>query len=98
VLACGEATPVESPAGLHVDRTIDAGDGSADLEFSWDGATGAAGYHVLHSTSATFDAAVDVTGRTAGATTLTVENGAVITPDLAFFQVRAINGCNVEGP
>ena len=60
--------------------------------------TGAAGYHVLHSNGATYTSRVDVTGSTSGATTLTVDDGAAITPDLAFFQVRAINGCYEESP
>jgi subtilisin-like proprotein convertase family protein len=98
LLACAEPAPVESPDGLFVERVVDGGDGSVDLVFSWNGIAGAAGYHVLHSTAATYDTKVDITGRTSGDTTLTMENGAAITPDLAFFQVRAVNGCYEESP
>jgi subtilisin-like proprotein convertase family protein len=95
-LPCAEPEPTGSPTGLHVDKTV-AGD-EVDLLFSWSGVGGAAGYHVLHSDGAAYTDRVDVTGSTAGATTLTVDNGAAITPDLAFFQVRAINGCYEESP
>ncbi len=96
LLACPEPVPVESPDGLVVGKVVD-GD-SVDLLFSWSGVSGAAGYHVLHSTVATYDTNVDVTGSTAGANALTVADGAALTPDLAFFQVRAINGCYQESP
>jgi len=98
VLACAEPAPTASPGGLHVDKTVDGGDGSVDLLFSWDGVTGAAGYHVLHSSLAPFDFNVDLTGRTSGETMLTVEDGAAMTPPMAFFLVRAVNTCNQEGP
>jgi len=98
VLTCPEPIPEESPDGLFVERVVDGGDGSVGLVFSWNGVGGAAGYHVLHSTAATYDTMVGLTGRTAGDTTLTVDNGVAITPDLAFFQVRAINGCYEESP
>lgn len=96
-LACGEPAPTEAPSGLLVDDTAQ-GDGAVDLHFSWDGVAGAAGYHVLHSGSPAYDEAVDLTGRTDGATTLTVLDGGAQTPPLAFFQVRAVNGCNEESP
>ena len=57
-----------------------------------------AGYHVLGSTTPSFDTQVDLTGRTDGAATVTVPDAASTTPDLTFFQVRAVNGCNYEGP
>ena len=41
----------QAPDGLHVDKAIDGGDGSVDLNFSWTGVSGAAGYHVLHSST-----------------------------------------------
>jgi len=98
VFTCSEPDPTEAPAGFHVDKTVDGGDGSVDLAFSWSGVTGAAGYHVLHSPAPTFGAAVDVTGRTGGPTSLTVDDGAAITPPVTFFQVRAVNVCSQEGP
>ncbi len=95
-LVCAEPEPMESPTGLHVDKALN-GD-LFDLLFAWNGVGGVSGYRVLHSNGAAYTDRVDVTGSTAGATTLTVENGAAITPDLAFFQVRAINGCYEESP
>jgi hypothetical protein len=53
---------------------------------------------VLQSTIPTFDTGVDMTGSTAGATSLTVSDGANTTPGLTFFLVRAVNNCDVEGP
>ena len=98
IFSCSEPTPTGAPGSLLVDRTVDPGDGSVDLEFSWSAVAGAAGYDVLHTPASTFDAEVDLTGRTDGATTLTVADGATLTPDVTFFQVRAINVCNQEGP
>jgi hypothetical protein len=98
VVACAEPAPTETPSGLLVDKVVDPGDGSVDLTFDWTGVAGAAGYHVLHSTAAAFDAAVDLTGRTSGVTTLTVVDGDTTLPALSFFKVRATNACNQESP
>jgi hypothetical protein len=81
-----------------LDRLPEDVDGSVDLVFSWNGVAGAAGYHVLHAATPTFDGRVDLTGRVEGATGLTVEDGAALTPDLTFFQVRAVNSCSEESP
>jgi len=96
--ACPEAAPTQAPAGLTVDKTIDGGTGRVDLQFDWGAVAGASGYHVLQSDAPTFAGRVDLTGRTAGATTLTVVDGAAVTPDVTFFQVRTVNGCNEESP
>jgi subtilisin-like proprotein convertase family protein len=98
VSSCPEPTPAQGPDGLILGKTVDGGDGSVDLDFAWSAVGGAAGYHVLHSAEASFDARVDLTGRTDGATTLTVEDAAAATPAVTFFQVRAVNGCNQESP
>jgi subtilisin-like proprotein convertase family protein len=97
-LTCPEPAPAEPPDGLVVDRVVDSGDGSVDLVFYWGSVAGAAGYHVLHSATATFDTSVDLTGRTDGPTTLTIEDGVASTPPLTYFQVRAVNSCNQESP
>jgi subtilisin-like proprotein convertase family protein len=97
VFSCAEPVPAGSANGFHVDKTVDVGDGSVDLEFHWDGVTGAAGYHVLHSSASTFGT-VDLTGRTDGPTTLLADDGAATTPPVTFFQVRAVNACSQEGP
>jgi subtilisin-like proprotein convertase family protein len=98
VSPCPEPTPTEIPDQLMLDKAIDGGDGSLQLIFDWAGVAGAAGYHVLHSPGPGFDAAVELTGRTDGATTLTAEGGAVTGSDVVFFQVRAVNVCNQESP
>jgi len=89
--SCGEPTPTEAPE-LAVEIS-----GSSDLAFSWS-AIAAAGYHVLQSTSATFDAEVDLLGRTTVETTHTEVDGMNATPGLLFYQVRGVNSCNHEGP
>ena len=95
---CPEAAPTEAPGGLTVDKIVDGGTGRIDLAFAWDAVSGVAGYHVLQSDGAGFDVAVDLAGRTAGATTLTVPDGAATSPPLSFFQVRSVNTCNQEAP
>jgi hypothetical protein len=98
VSACPEPTPTEGPEELVLGKSVDGGEGRVDLDFAWDGVGGAAGYHVLHSVRAQFDEVVDLTARTDGATTVSLENGAATTPAVTFFQVRAVNGCNQESP
>jgi subtilisin-like proprotein convertase family protein len=95
-VACAEPPPTEVVGNLHVDTSINGS--QVDLVFSWDPVTAAAGYHVLQSTVPSFDTGVETTGSTAGATGLTVPDGANATPGLIFFQVRAVNTCDVEGP
>jgi subtilisin-like proprotein convertase family protein len=98
VVTCAEPPPTASPDSLQVTKVVDPGDGSADVTFDWSNVAGAAGYHLLHSTAASFDNAVDLTGRTSGATTLTVVDGDTTLPALSFFKVRAVNACNQESP
>jgi subtilisin-like proprotein convertase family protein len=98
VFACSEPVPTESPSSLLVNKAVNGGDGSVDLVLSWNGVSGAAGYHVLHSPTPEFGASVDMTGRTDGPTSLTVDDGAAITPPVTFFQARAVNACGQEGP
>ena len=89
--SCGEPTPTEAPE-LAVEIS-----GPSDLLFTWN-AVAAVGYHVLQSTSAAFDANVDLLGRTTVETTHTVADGLNAAPDLIFYQVRGVNSCNQEGP
>ena len=98
VSPCPEPAPTVAPDGLTVSKTIDGGDGSVDLDFAWNAVGGVAGYHVLHSAAVGFDSGVDLTGRTTGTTSLTVEGGAAMTPQVTYFQVRAVNSCNQESP
>jgi subtilisin-like proprotein convertase family protein len=96
VQVCGEPTPTEAVGNLRVDASVNGSE--IDLVFSWDSVAAAAGYHVLESTDPTFSSTMDLTGRTAGPTTFTAADGAHNTPDVTFFQVKAINTCNQEGP
>jgi hypothetical protein len=92
---CPEPTPTEAP-DLRVDKS--ANEDLTDLVLSWDPVATAVGYHVLQSTVAPFDSAVELIGRTTTETTLTVTDGVNTTPALTFFQVRGVNSCNQEGP
>jgi len=98
VFHCPEPVPAGSPDGLFLGKTVDGGDGSVDLSFSWDGVADAAGYHLLSSPDVTFDGPVDLAGRTAAATTLNLDDGASAAPAVTFFQVRAVNSCGQESP
>jgi subtilisin-like proprotein convertase family protein len=92
---CPEPTPTEAPH-LTVDTAVH---GSAiDLVLTWVPVGGAAGHHVLQSSTAEFDDGVILLERTTTETTYTIANGANTTPELTFFQVRATNSCNQEGP
>jgi subtilisin-like proprotein convertase family protein len=97
-VACPEPAPSESPQGLRVERALDAGDGSVSLTLNWTGVVGAAGYHVLQAPAAAFDAGVELAGRTAGPTSLTLNDVDATLPPLTFFQVRATNSCHQESP
>jgi hypothetical protein len=94
-VTCPEPTPTEAP-GLTV-AIVDNG-GELDLLLSWDPVAGAPFHHVLQSTSAPFDAGVELLKRTASGTEHTIPDGVNTTPDLTFFEVRATNSCNQEGP
>jgi subtilisin-like proprotein convertase family protein len=96
VQLCGEPTPTEEVGTFHVDKSVNGSE--IDLMFSWDSVSGVAGYHVLESGDPTFSSTVELTGRTTGPTTLTAADGANSTPDLTFFQVKAVNSCSQEGP
>jgi subtilisin-like proprotein convertase family protein len=91
---CPEPTPTAAVGNLVVDVAAN----QSDLDLSWSAVGGVAGYHVLQSGTAPFDISVDLTGRTTGSTAITVTDGVSLTPDLAYFQVRAVNSCSQEGP
>ncbi len=93
---CAEATPSEAVGDLQLGLT-DSGSG-LDLDFSWGAVAGVAGYHLIQSEDAPFQTAVELTGTTAGATTLVSVNGANTMPPLTYFLVRGVNSCNQEGP
>jgi subtilisin-like proprotein convertase family protein len=93
--SCAEPPPTEAADNLHVELSPDGP--QLDLLFGWDPVALAAGYHVIQSTSPSFDAS-EVAGETSGATTLTLDDGANTTPSLTFFKVRAVNSCGQEGP
>ncbi len=89
-LECSDPLP-GSTTGLRIRRQ------GGDLVHSWQATVGAAGYHLLESDVATMDGAV-LTGKTDGATEYLQTDGAASSPPLRFFQVRATNSCNWEGP
>jgi subtilisin-like proprotein convertase family protein len=91
---CSVPVPDEAPEGLLVET---AGNG-ADLLFSWNPVAGAAGYHLLQSTDRSFAGEVELAGSTSGDTDFTLADGIGGTPDMTFFQVRAVNSCGQEGP
>jgi len=95
-VACTEPPPTEAVGNFHVETSVNGS--QVDLVFSWDPVTAAAGYLVLQSTVPSFDTGVNSTGSTSGETSLTVPDGVNATPGLTFFQVRAVNSCDVEGP
>jgi subtilisin-like proprotein convertase family protein len=66
----------------------------ADLHFDWSAVTGASGYRVWRSDAADFadEELVDA----AGTTTLLAPGG--VAGPTTFFQVRAVNACEWEGP
>ena len=90
-----DADEARAVLDAHVD--LSANGPQLDLLFAWDPVASAAGYHVLQSSSPSFGTS-EVIGATAGSTTLTMEDGANTTPSLTFFQVRAVNSCDQEGP
>ena len=94
-VTCPEPTPTQAP-GLTVEQVVNGSE--IDLVLSWSPVAGAAGHHVLQSTSAALDAGVDLLARTTAETTHTIADGVHSTPALTFFQVRATNSCNQEGP
>ncbi|HXV76307.1 MAG TPA: proprotein convertase P-domain-containing protein, partial [Candidatus Polarisedimenticolaceae bacterium] len=92
--SCPDPVPVEAP-DLRVER-ID-GENTVDLNLSWSPVAGA-GYHVLQSVDPTFGVGVELIGNLASETSLVLPDGARTTPDLTFFQTRAVNACHHEGP
>jgi subtilisin-like proprotein convertase family protein len=91
---CGEPPPSDPVGGV----TVELGPGGADLEFAWGAVVPASGYHVVWSTDPSFSSGTMLGGATSGETNHTMVDGVAATPDLTFFQVRAINGCGEEGP
>ncbi len=90
-VTCPEPTPTEAPE-LTVDIT------GSDLVLDWTLVGGAPHHHVLQSAAPEFASGVVLLDRTTTETTHTITDGVATTPDLTFFQVRATNSCNLEGP
>lgn len=88
-LACGDAVP-DTASGAR----IDAVNGS-DLQLSWDPMAGASGYRVWKSISREF-AEEKFVGSTSS-TALTESGGLTDLSDW-YYQVRAVNSCEWEGP
>ncbi|GEM_PF-1113159 len=90
-LSCADPTPTEEVRALLISKN------GADLDFQWDAEPSASGYHIVESAQPTMSEVV-LTGRTSGETSFTLVGGASATPQITYFQVRAINSCNWEGP
>ncbi|UCF66198.1 MAG: proprotein convertase P-domain-containing protein, partial [Acidobacteriota bacterium] len=88
---CGEPVPSAVPGLLVLSK---AGE---DLQLDWDQTPGASGYHVLADEAPTLSGP-DLAGRTEAATELTLPGEAVGPPGVTFYDVRAVNSCNWEGP
>jgi subtilisin-like proprotein convertase family protein len=89
-LSCGNPTP-GTVSGLRLSKL------GNDLRFDWDVTAAAAGYHVLNSTSPQF--ALPQLVDKVGAVTNSVATGeAAAGGSATFYQVRAVNSCNWEGP
>ncbi len=89
-LSCGTPTPASS-SGLLVTKQ------GPDLRFDWTATPNANGYHVLSADTASFTAPELV--RKVGAVVFTVDpGGASASAPIRFYQLRAVNGCNWEGP
>jgi subtilisin-like proprotein convertase family protein/subtilisin family serine protease len=90
-LSCSEPIPDAMDNSLRVSPA-----GIEDLQFTWETQTGAAEYRIWRSTMLTMDDAilVDQTSESS-----LVEIGGLSDPEiLVFYQVRAVNSCNWEGP
>jgi subtilisin-like proprotein convertase family protein len=90
-VTCPEPTPTEAPT-LTMKIVAD------DLVLEWNPIPGVAGHHVLQADEPGFDAGVALLARTTTEASHTVEGGVHSPPGLTFFQVRATNSCNQEGP
>ncbi|MDH3628887.1 MAG: S8 family serine peptidase, partial [Acidobacteriota bacterium] len=90
-LSCGDLPPGSVGNTLILDKS-----GTADVLFGWSAVTGASGYRVWHAGDAGFGAG-DVVGQTL-VLTLTELDGQSAAPVLSFYQVRALNSCDWEGP
>ena len=90
-LTCADPVPAAMGASLRVSPS-----GTDDLAFTWDVAVDATEYRVWRSTSPEM-AGAEMVGQTAG--TSLVEAGGQADPAAAvFYQVRAVNSCEWEGP
>jgi subtilisin-like proprotein convertase family protein len=90
-LSCGDPVPGAMGESLRVDPS-----GAEDLSFTWQSEPGATEYRIWRSTDPTLQGAVMV-GQTAG-TSLVESGGRTSASTLVFYQVRAVNSCNWEGP
>jgi subtilisin-like proprotein convertase family protein len=89
-LSCGSPTP-GGVSGLRVSKL------GNDLRFDWNLTAAAAGYHVLSSTSPQF-ALPQMVSKVGAVTSSVVSGEAAAVGSMTFYQVRAVNSCNWEGP
>lgn len=89
-LTCPDPVPAEIPPGLTL-----AKENGVDLRLTWPVVSGVASYRVWRSPTPDF-AQEALTGTTTAATFL--ETGALATATTAYYEVRAVNSCEWEGP
>lgn len=90
-LSCSEPIPDIMDESLRVIPS-----GEEDLQFVWDTQSGVAEYRIWRSTMPSMEEAIMV-GQTSESSLL--ESGGLTGPEvLVFYQIRAVNSCNWEGP
>lgn len=89
-LSCSGAIPGVTN-GLTVTRQ------GTDLRFNWTATATAAGYHLLGASGSTFADPV-VVGNVGPVTQFTEVGGANNAAAIRYYQIRALNSCNWEGP
>ncbi len=89
-LTCADPVPGAVGPSLTVDRP------GGDLVFDWDPVTGAAGYRVWRSEEPS--AGLELLSGQTASTQLVLGGGVATEPPLAFYDIRAVNSCQWEGP
>ncbi|MBP7146540.1 MAG: S8 family serine peptidase [Acidobacteria bacterium] len=92
-LSCPDPLPGEVAPALTLSPQA-----AADLRLAWPAASGASGYRVWRATRADFADERFAGSPAPGETTLVLPNERTTTDTLVFYEVRAINTCNWEGP
>ncbi len=95
-IRCHPLSCVDPPPGPMDDSFRTAPAGEEDLLFTWLQQSGGTEYRVWHSSHASMEDAVMI-GQTPESSLVEI-GGQTISEGLVFYQVRAVNSCNWEGP